>query len=79
MDFKGPEVERWFTSRYNDSEVDRTVYVNTREQKREFYALKAGVYYRKAVGGIGNQLFSLISAILLSELLNVPFVCMVLL
>ena len=69
-------MERWFISRYNDSEVDRTVYVSSKEQKKAFDALEAGVYYRKAVGGIGNQLFSMVSAILLSELLNVPFVCM---
>ena len=47
------------------------------EQRKAFDALEAGVYYRKAVGGIGNQLFSMISAILLSELLDVPFVCRV--
>ena len=42
MDFKGPEVERWFTSRYNDSEVDRTVYVSTEEQRKAFDALEEG-------------------------------------
>ena len=63
---------------YSKMFEDMTIYI---KESKDFNKLNStiqtGIYYEKTGGGIGNQLYSFISALLYAEILEVPFLCCV--
>ena len=54
---------------------NKTIYVNSMSDLEQISDISHGIIYINRVGGIANQLYSLISSILIAEVLDVPFIC----
>ena len=54
---------------------NKTIYVKTMSDLEKLSDIWHGIVYISRVGGIANQLYSLISSILIAEVLDVPFIC----
>ena len=56
-------------------EYNNTKNVNNSDISEKISDISHGIIYINRVGGIANQLYSLISSILIAEVLDVPFIC----
>ena len=61
--------------RNTTSSIDRTLFIRNASDFTAVSNITTAIVYRHIVGGIANQLFSVMSAVLLAEMTGLPLIC----
>ena len=54
-----------------------SIFVRNKVDLGKVKNIKRGIVYLNTVGGFANQLYSLVSSIILAEVNDLPFICMI--